>query len=171
MEDLGFVVAAGGLLVMAVQVVAHKSPLRSALALIAALCFQAGLYVLLSAPFVAAMQILVYAGAIMVLFLFVIMLLNLGQGGGERDGGRRVWLATGLGVAGTAYLVVRVVAAGLGSGEPGRSGTFQGPPPDGSVRHIGELLLTDYLLSFEAISVVLLVAVVGSVVLGMRRLT
>ena len=166
MEDLGFVIAAAGLLSMAAQVVWQRSPLRGALALIAALCFQAGLYVLLSAPFVAAMQVLVYAGAIMVLFVFVIMLLNLGPDEAGRL--RQVTLSKVVGSVAAVALVGRLVAAACaqkGVGAPGRG------LPNGSVRHVGELMLTDYLVGFEAVSVVLLVAVVGSVVLGFRRLS
>ena len=167
METLGFILAAAGLLTMASQVVLQKSPLRSALALIATLGFQAMLYVLLSAPFVAAMQILVYAGAIMVLFVFVIMLLNLGDDANARP--PALAFSKLLGVAGLVFIAVRLASSALRSG--GIGGSREVPALDGSVKHIGEILLSDHLLAFEAVSLVLLVAVVGSVVLGQRRAT
>src|SRR5262249_1035174 len=119
------------------------------------------LYVLLDAGFVAAMQVLVYAGAIMVLFVFVIMLLNLGS-----EASRPAYLSVAkvLGSGACVYLGVRVaqdVRVLMGAA---------GKPIDGSVAAIGRLLLTDYLFGFEAISVLLLVAVVGAVVLGLKRL-
>ena len=166
MESLGFILAGAGLLTMASQVVLQRSPLRSALALIATLGFQAVLYVLLSAPFVAAMQILVYAGAIMVLFVFVIMLLNLGDDASARPA--YLALSKVLGVAALAFLSVRLASLAL---RDGRAPGIPEPAVDGTVRHIGELLLSEYLLGFEVISLVLLVAVVGSVVLGQRRAT
>ena len=163
MESIVFVIMATTLVAMAMCVAVARNPLRAALALIAALCAQAILYILLEAPFVAAMQILVYAGAIMVLFLFVIMLLNLGPDAIRRP----AYLAISkvMGALATAYLVLRIAyATVLPTGSIGR-------PIDGSVKAIGRLLLTDYLFSFEAISMLLLVAVVGAVVLGMKRLT
>lgn len=163
MESVMFWGAGIGLVIMSLLVVIARSPLRSALALIAALCMQAVLYILLDASFVAAMQILVYAGAIMVLFLFVIMLLNL-----RPDAQRRpAYVALGgkvLGGGAVAYMAYRILQGLVGSRGVGQA-------VDGSVKHIGVLLLTDYLFAFEAISVLLLVAVVGAVVFGMRKLT
>jgi NADH-quinone oxidoreductase subunit J len=160
--ELGlFVVGAAGALLSALAVVLAHSPLRAALYLIASLCSVALLFILLDAGFVAAMQVLVYAGAIMVLFVFVIMLLNLGT-----VGGRPAYLSLSKVMGGVAvgYLSWRVgeAALAIGSGE--------GKAVDGTVKSIGTLLLTDYLFGFEAISILLLVAVVGAVVLGMKRL-
>jgi NADH-quinone oxidoreductase subunit J len=162
MESLSFIIVAAGLLAMALCVVLARSPLRSALALIVALCLQAILYVMLDAPFVAAMQVLVYAGAIMVLFLFVIMLLNLGPDAVRRP----AYLAVSkvLGTVFTGFVVYRMATLALEEHGPGRA-------VDGSVKHIGNLLLSDFLFNFEAISVLLLVSVVGAVVFGLKRLT
>lgn len=162
-EAVLFGIGAGGLILAALMVIVAKSPLRAALYLIVGLCCSALLYVLLDASFVAAMQVLVYAGAIMVLFVFVIMLLNLDP----TSSGRPAYLSFTkiLGFVAIIYLVVRIVAGALEiAGGPGR-------PVDGTVKNIGLLLLTDYLFGFEAISVVLLVAVVGAIVLGLKRLT
>jgi NADH-quinone oxidoreductase subunit J len=158
-----FYFAAIFMLASAMGVVLAKSPLRSALWLIVTLASLALLYVLLDAPFVGAMQVLVYAGAIMVLFVFVIMLLNLQPG----PHGRPAYLSIAkvLGSAAALY-VLYAVLRGTGAA----TGTA-GAAVDGSVRSIGRLLLTEYLFGFEAISILLLVAVVGAVVLGMRKLT
>ena len=163
MEDVIFGITSALMLLMSVLVVWARSPLRSALALICSLCCAAVLYILLDAQFVAAMQILVYAGAIMVLFLFVIMLLNLGTEARRPT----VSVAMGaklLGGGAVAYFSLRLLETSVQSRGPGRL-------LDGSVKHIGNLLLTDYLFNFEAISVLLLVAVVGAIVFGLKRLT
>ena len=164
LEGIVFVSTAATLIAMSVAVAVARSPLRSALALIVALSCLAVLYVLLDAPFVASMQVLVYAGAIMVLFLFVIMLLNLGPDALRRP----AYLAVSkvLGVLAALFLTVRMLA---GAHTVADAGGF--PTIDGSVKHIGQLLLTDYLFNFEAISLLLLVAVVGAIVLGLKRLT
>ncbi len=163
MATILFYLAAVGLLGSAGAVILSRSPLRSALALIVALAFLALLYVLLDAPFVAAMQVLVYAGAIMVLFIFVIMLLNLQPGGSGRPA--YLSIAKGLGTLASVYVFYAILR---GSGAVGPTA---GAAVDGSVRNIGRLLLTNYLFGFEAISILLLVAVVGAVVLGLRKLT
>ena len=159
METVLFYIGAVGAVVGALAVVRAKTPLRGALWLIVTLCAVALLYVLLDASFVAAMQILVYAGAIMVLFVFVIMLLNLGPEARARPAS--LPLSKVLGVLASAYFVWRIIHAVAAGGSRA---------VDGSVKSVGTLLLTDYLFAFEAISVLLLVAVVGAVVLGLRRL-
>ena len=165
MDSLMFYVAAAWVVGMAAAVLLARSPLRSALALIAALCGVAALYVQLQAGFVAAMQVLVYAGAIMVLFLFVIMLLNLGLGG---DLGRPIYWAVSrvAAMVATIWLSWRLMAAALGPLAATGTGS---PPLDGSVRQVGEILVTRALFPFEAISILLLVAVVGAVVLAGQR--
>lgn len=148
-------------LALAIGVVMAKSPLNGALALIGALCGQAVLYVMLQASFIAAMQILVYAGAIMVLFTFVIMLLNLGPDLAARP--LELSVLKGLGGLGALYLCGHVLLSLF-------DGSASGAAVDGSVKNIGRLLLSEYLFAFEAISVLLLVAVVGAVVFGIKRL-
>ncbi|MEZ4272019.1 MAG: NADH-quinone oxidoreductase subunit J [Myxococcota bacterium] len=152
---------ASAMIISALAVVLSANPLRSALYLIASLCCAAVLYVLLDASFVAAMQILVYAGAIMVLFVFVLMLLNLG----ERP--RRASLSPSklLGTAAIVYITTRIASEAL------HAKLGPGQIINSSVKNVGTLLLTDYLFGFEAISVLLLVAVVGAVLLGLKRLT
>ncbi len=164
METVMFALGAALVLAFGSTVVLARSPLRGALALIATLCSLAALYAQLDAGFVAAMQVLVYAGAIMVLFLFVIMLLNLGTD----DLSRPIYasLARLLGVGAGLFVTLRLVGAALVRPEPAPS---LNRSLDGSVRAIGQLLTTDAVFVFEAISVLLLVAVVGAVVLGFRR--
>ena len=146
-----------------VAVISFTNPFYSALALIGNLGSLALLYLLLSADFVAAAQVLIYAGAVMVMFLFVIAYL-----GGQADApwaGAPGWQQfAAVGAAG-AILVEVIVALGLKAGDR----LTDEPPVDaffGSPHEIGRLFLTDHLLAFEITSIVLLVAAVGGVVLG-----
>jgi NADH-quinone oxidoreductase subunit J len=161
MEVFLFVFAAAGLLVSAGAVIFARSPLRGALSLIISLCFLAVLFILLDASFVAAMQVLVYAGAIMVLFIFVIMLLNL-----TPTATKPIYLSFSklLGGLAALYFAGRIAQGAL------RYGAGSGKAVDSTVKAVGTLMLTDYLFAFEAIGVLLLVAIVGPVVLGMKRL-
>jgi len=163
-EMVVFGIATAGLLVGGLAVVTARSPLRAAVYLIGCMLSMALLFVLLSAPFVAAMQVLVYAGAVMVLFVFVIMLLNLGNDLPAKPAYLSV--AKLAGTVAVVYIGGRMAQAALAV--PGR---VAGEAPVGTVKAIGVLLLTDYLFAFEALSVLLLVAVVGGVVLGLKRLT
>ena len=146
-----------------VAVVSFSNPFYSALALIGNLGSLAVLYLLLSAEFVAAAQVLVYAGAVMVMFLFVIAYL-----GSEADApfaGRRGWQTTGAIVATAAILVEIIVAVGTTTGGK-LSHSADITSSFGSPAEIGRLFLTDHLLAFEVTSIVLLAAAVGGVILG-----
>jgi NADH-quinone oxidoreductase subunit J len=146
-----------------VAVVSFSNPFYSALALIGNLASLAVLYLLLAAEFVAAAQVLVYAGAVMVMFLFVIAYL-----GGRADApwaGGPTWQQVAAISAAGAILVEVVIAVGLKAGgrlsnEAGIDALFGGP------HQVGTLFLTDHLLAFEITSIVLLVAAVGGVILG-----
>jgi NADH-quinone oxidoreductase subunit J len=150
-------------LASAIAVVSFSNPFYSALALIGNLGSLAVLYLLLSAEFVAAAQVLVYAGAVVVMFLFVIAYL-----GGRADApwaGGPSWQTVGAVGAAAAILVEIVVVIGMQAG--GRlSHEAKVPSSFGSPSAIGQLFLTDHLLAFEITSIVLLVAAVGGVVLG-----
>jgi NADH-quinone oxidoreductase subunit J len=156
-------VAAGACLGSGLAVVTVTNPFISALALIGNLASLAVLYLLLTAEFLAAAQVLVYAGAVMVMFLFVIAYL-----GGRADApwaGGPPFLRSAAVVAAGALLTEVVVVLGLAWGgdlkKPAEiSATF------GTPASVGELFLTDHLLAFEITSIVLLVAAVGGVVLG-----
>jgi NADH-quinone oxidoreductase subunit J len=146
-----------------IAVVTFANPFYSAIALIGNLGSLAVLYLLLSAEFVAAAQVLVYAGAVMVMFLFVIAYL-----GSEADApwaGGPTWQSLAAVVAAGALLLEVIVVVGMKAG--GRlSDEAEIGPAFGSPRRIGELFLTDHLLAFEITSIVLLVAAVGGVILG-----
>ena len=158
-----WIVAAFACLASGIAVVSFSNPFYSALALIGNLASLAVLYLLLSAEFVAAAQVLVYAGAVMVMFLFVIAYLG-GRADAPWAGGPSVNRLAAVATA-AAILVDVLVAMGLKAGgslshAASISGTF------GSPAEIGRLFLTDHLLAFELTSVVLLIAAVGGVVLG-----
>ena len=158
-----WVAAAFACLASGAAVVSFSNPFYSALALIGNLGSLAVLYLLLSAEFVAAAQVLVYAGAVMVMFLFVIAYL-----GGRADApwaGGPSWQQVGAVAAAGAILVEIVVAIGLKAG--GRLAHQQHVLSSfGSPHAIGRLFLTDHLLAFEITSIVLLVAAIGGVILG-----
>ena len=157
-------VAALGCLGSGVAVISFSNPFYSALALIGNLGSLAVLYLLLSAEFLAAAQVLVYAGAVMVMFLFVIAYIGTRDTDAPFAGGPS-WQALAAVVAAGAILVDVVVAIGLKAGgrladESDVDGFFGGPA------EIGRVFLTDHLLAFEITSIVLLVAAVGGVILG-----
>ena len=148
-------------------VIAQRNPIYSVLLLIASFGALSGLYVLLDAPFVAVIQIIVYAGAIMVLFLFVVMLLNAPHEDTEYDEKTHPLMRPGprrFGAVLAAVLIVELVWALTRRGE---SGVFAGGSVS-SVSAIGRLLFTDYAFAFEVTSVLILVAMVGAVVLAKR---
>ena len=157
-------VAAFACLASALAVVSFRNPFYSALSLIGHLASLAELYLLLGGEFVAAGQVLVYGGAVMVMFLFVIAYLGDRSDTSPWTGGPS-WQAIGAVLAGGALLVEVIVVVGL------RAGGFLSHEAQidrsfGSPEHIGQLFLTDHLLAFEVTSIVLFVAAVGGVVLG-----
>jgi NADH-quinone oxidoreductase subunit J len=147
-------------------VIAQHNPMYSVLLLIASFGALSGLYVLLDAPFVAVIQIIVYAGAIMVLFLFVVMLLNAPKEDAEAA---RLHVAPGVRNAGAflalAFSVELWWALTKNGGE---SGAFPGASVT-SVAAIGRLLFREYAFAFEVTSILILVAMVGAVVLARRE--
>jgi NADH-quinone oxidoreductase subunit J len=152
--------------VCAVNVVAQRHPISSALSLIGVMGSLAILYLLLGAAFIATAQIIVYAGAVMVLFLFVIMLLNAGE---EERTGKRSLVARILGIPALiallgvlCYFVQRWFPnAGVSNFDAWQGGTAQ---------NIGYALFTEYLLPFEVISVLILIAILGAIVLARKEL-
>jgi len=166
MELIIFILAAVTSVACCLMVVTQKNPVRAVLFLIMAFVAQAVLFVQLSALFVAVLQIVVYAGAIMVLFLFVIMLLNLRRDefGKDRHTFQR-WVAVLLACA-LAVELMLVVVNRVG----GAAGASSRPADFGSVETVGQLLFTKYLLPFEATSMLLMAAILGAVVLAKRRL-
>jgi NADH-quinone oxidoreductase subunit J len=146
-----------------VGVVAQRNVTKSALFLLLNFCSLAGLYILLNAQFVALVQVIVYAGAVVVLFLFVVMLLGIDRIVETPDSRRYQWIAAVLlGALLLAGLVWAVIAAGTGA--------MPELLPSDNVREIGAALLTDYAIPFELVSLVLLVAIIGALVLAKKRL-
>ena len=158
-----WVVAALALLASGLAVVLFSNPFFSALALIANLASLAVLYLLLSAEFVAAAQVLVYAGAVVVMFLFVIAYLG-GRADAPWAGGPTLQTVAAV-VAAGAIAVEVVVVIGLTAGDR-LADSAQIPGSFGSPAEIGNLFLSDHLLAFEVTSIVLLVAAIGGVILG-----
>jgi NADH:ubiquinone oxidoreductase subunit 6 (subunit J) len=147
----------------AVAVVSFENPFYSALALIGNLASLAVLYLLLSSEFVAAAQVLVYAGAVMVMFLFVIA--YIGPRSDSPWAGGPSWQAVGAVLAAAALLVEIIVVIGLKAGDR-LANAAEIREGFGSPAQIGRLFLTDHLLAFEITSIVLLVAAIGGVILG-----
>lgn len=148
-----------------INLVVQTHPISSALSLIGVMGSLAVLYLLLGAEFLAAAQLIVYAGAIMVLFVFVIMLLNAGT---ERKVGKTTWARW----AGIPLLVLflglmgYIVQSMLPKSEGVQFGKFTG----GSAQAIGVKLFTEYLLPFEIVSVLILIAIFGAVVLARKEI-
>jgi len=145
----------------AVNLLAQTHPINSALSLIAVMAALAGEYLLLGAEFVAAVQVIVYAGAIMVLFVFTIMLLNAGVE--ERTKGSRVAVMFGIpGMLLGSLLVAWVLLRHSGT-ESVMAGALPGAP-----KTIGLLLFHEFLLPFEVTSILILIAIMGAVVLASK---
>lgn len=161
-----FIVLAGLAIGCAIAMVAQRNPLYCAISLIGVLIALAAIYVTLAAPFIAAVQVIVYAGAIMVLVIFVIMLLNVEQEEPRRKRLRfLVPAAIGMAailIAETAFILYSVQASGVNSRVK-----LPGPTSDIGLTHsIGVGLFTTYLLPFEITSILLLMAIVGAMSLA-----
>ena len=155
-------------IVASTLVIAQRNPIYSVLLLIASFGALSGLYVLLDAPFAAVIQIVVYAGAIMVLFLFVVMLLNAPHEDTEYDERVHPLLRPGPMRFGAALAVALLVELAWALTRGVDSGAFPAASVS-SVAAIGETLFTDYAFPFEVTSVLILVAMVGAVVLARRE--
>ena len=148
-----------------VNVVLQKHPISSALSLVAVMASLAVLYLMLGAEFIAMAQMIVYAGAIMVLFIFVIMLLNAGIE--EKKG--RSWMAQLIGVP-SVILLVGTLAYAVQRGFSGTGHVKFGDFLGGGAKPVGMALFTEYLLPFEVTSVLILIAIVGAIVLARKEL-
>jgi NADH-quinone oxidoreductase subunit J len=178
MSTILFFIAGFGVIAGAVGVVVLRDPFYSVLALVGHLIALAVLFLLLRAEFVAAAQVVVYAGAVMVLYVFVVAYVGGSAADILRDEplvGRRVSasnLRLGGAIAGGALLIELLIAL-LGTGLKAINGQgapySPGPRTFGTPAYIGNLLLTRFLLAFEAASLLLLIAAVGAVVLAGRR--
>jgi NADH-quinone oxidoreductase subunit J len=157
METVLFAALGLAAILAALLTITSPSPVSSALYLVVTLFCLAGFYVLLSAPFVAAIQIIVYAGAVMVLILFVIMLLNL------KPIDEQIpisWKAAGIAVASLILLISFMTVMATASVRPR---ALPLPEDFGKVRAIAGILFSKYLYAFEVVSILLLLAVIGAV--------
>jgi NADH-quinone oxidoreductase subunit J len=167
-EAIAFYTLAAFILGFAVLVIATRNTVHSVLFLVLDFLFVAGLYVLLAAEFVAVIQILVYAGGIVVLYLFVVMLVNLkGPVEAYMDPHRQGRLGFALAVA--VLLELGAITA-YNYTRPTPVGTSALIPVSGNTQQVGWLLYTSYLIPFEIASILLLVAMIGAIVLAKREL-
>ncbi len=164
MLALLFILFAGLAIGCGLAVVAQRNPLYSAISLIGVFISLACLYVMLAAPFIAAVQVIVYAGAIMVLVVFVIMLLNVEQ---EERGRPRLKFLVPTAVALSAILIAEVAFI-LVTVQEFRVNPSSAPSDIGLTHSIGAQLFTRYLLPFEITSILLLMAIVGAMTLARR---
>lgn len=165
MAIAAFIILGLAALISAILVITLRNPMTSAVALIVALCSIAGLFALLGATFVAALQVIVYAGAIMVLFLFVIMLLNLKRdefGPEKRKLHKTLAILLGVLLVLEIGMFLQAGLAGLGPSPAGEEGSFA------SISDLSSLLFTKYLFPFEVTSLLLLVAIVGAAILARK---
>ena len=159
MENLFYLFATGAV-ISAAMCILRRNPISAVMWLVATMFSVAGIYLLLEAPFIAAIQVLVYAGAVMVLFLFVIMLLDLREE--ERRKLNKVALGAGaLAVAVIAGILIRAALSAVPAATTALEGT---------TKPLGRLLFTEYLLPFEILSLLLLVAMVGVILLSKKEL-
>ncbi len=171
-QAIAFYVISACILGFAVLVVSTSDTVHSVLFLVIDFLFVAALYVLLGAPFLAVIQVLVYAGGIVVLYLFVVMLVNLKRPPeAHQDPHRRTKLGFGLAAAVlvefaaiVAYSYVTPAAAATSAAAPAAA------PMAGNTEQVGWLLYTSYLIPFEVASMLLLVAMIGAIILAKREL-
>ena len=169
MELILFYILAAILVVFALLTVTAHNPVRSAVYLISALLAMAGLFFLLEAEFVGAVQVLVYVGGIMVLFLFVIMLVNVREMETQRRASRQWRTAVALGVVLSLELVFFVVRGADVFSTEAMGPSLIVEAQTRNTESVGSLLYSTYLLPFEIASILLLVAMVGAVVLTMKE--
>jgi NADH-quinone oxidoreductase subunit J len=167
-EAIAFYTLSAFILIFAILVISTKDTVHSVLFLVLDFLFVAALYVLLGAQFLAAIQVLVYAGGIVVLYLFVVMLVNLKRPPeAHEDPHRRTKLGFALSAA---VLFELALIAGYGYIKPSPALAVQAIPVTGNTEEVGWLLYTSYLIPFEVASMLLLVAMIGAIVLAKREL-
>lgn len=165
MEQFLFYLVSGIALSSAVYFVLAKNPLYSLISLIVTFFSIAGLYVLLNAQFLGIVQVIVYAGAIMVLFLYILMMLNLNK----EDESKKQNIGKFAGVVAVGILFIGILGAYKGL----KGGSVTGVNIDHSVgltKNLGRLLFNEYVLPFELASILILAGIVGSVLIGKKDL-
>ena len=168
-EAILFYLFAIGVLFAGAQVILRRNPIYGALSLVGCFFFLAGIYLLLAAHLIAILQILVYAGAVMVLFVFVIMLLNLKD---EELGEPRIGPIKGVGVAAVLFGTAIIAWRALGPAYPGAPAIDNATriAGFGTVKEVGRVLYLSSVLPFEVTSLLLLVAVVAAVVVAKGKI-
>jgi NADH-quinone oxidoreductase subunit J len=166
-SEIGFWLFGAGVIVFALLMVTRKSAISSALLLVMTFMCLSGLYLTLHAQFLAVIQVAVYAGAIMVLVLFVIMLLNLQREGYSIAGNWK----TGIGILAVLGLLAQVLAAIFASGSSLPQSLSARATELGTVESVGRTLYTSYAFPFEMASIILISAAVGAIILAKKHLT
>ena len=177
MGTLSFLYLGTVIVLTALLVISLRNPVYSVIALLVMFFHIAGLFITLHAEFLAAVQIIVYAGAILVLYLFVVMILNLKR---DESYQRQVWLGVSLGVIALAEVIYVVVTAGVMAvpsvgkaaqvAAAGQTSPAAQSVAPGNTEAIGLLLYTKYLFPFEVASLILLVAMIGAILLAKKGL-
>jgi NADH-quinone oxidoreductase subunit J len=168
-EAIAFYILSAFILGFAIMVISTRNTVHSVLFLVLNFLFVAALYVLLGADFLAVIQVLVYAGGIVVLYLFVVMLVNLKrEPEAHEDPHRRTNLGFGLAIA--VLVELGAIAAYSSSRPPTAAPPTAAIPVSGNTEQVGWLLYTNYLIPFEVASMLLLVAMIGAIVLAKRDL-
>jgi len=171
LEAILFYIFAIGVLVAGAQVILRRNPIYGALSLVGCFFFLAGIYLLLSAPLIAILEIMIYAGAVMVLFVFVIMLLNLKE---EELGEKKVTFWKGVGLVAVIAAVGFIAWRALGPAYPGApaidNAVRLAGTEFGGVKAVGRKLYLASVLPFEVTSLLLLVAVVAAVVVAKGKI-
>jgi NADH-quinone oxidoreductase subunit J len=165
MDALLFLTFAGIAVICAINLVLQSHPISSALSLVGVMGSLAVLYLLLGGAFIAAVQVIVYAGAVMVLFLFVIMLLNAGAENKARKPALRAWISVPL-----LFTFILLLASLIVTRTPPSAAVKFGEFAGGGVANIGRALFTTYLLPFEITSILILIAILGAVVLARKEI-
>jgi NADH-quinone oxidoreductase subunit J len=170
-DALLFYAFAAASVIGALLVVAQRNPVYSLVSLVGSFFGLCGLYVLLEAPFVAVVQIIVYAGAIMVLFLFVVMVLNVPrEDAAEWDRAHPLYRPMAVRVGGVMAALLALELGWALSRTPGLGvGVAVDKPAISSVAALGQALFTNYMFAFEVTSILIIAAMVGAVVLARKR--
>lgn len=171
-ETILFYLVASVAIMAAISVIMQKNPVYSVISLIVTLVSLAIVFLLLNAQFLAAVQIIVYAGAIMVLFLFVVMLLNLSKEDPGEEGGDKLFIQKKSGVIlGATLLVIfgLVIKSSFFGGQVGNY-TPEMINSVGNTELVGKLLFTDFLLPFEITSILLFAAIIGTIILAKKKI-
>lgn len=162
-----FFYCASVIVILSILVVSLKNPIHSVISMLGLFVHIAILYLLLNADFMAAIQIIVYAGAVLVLYLFVIMLLNIKEEEGQKSF-HELWHLVIPGVILFILLFIFAVKDITVVPKPGIY-SIEKIQEEGSLLALGKVLFTEYILPFEAVSLILLVAIVGAVVLAKKQ--